>query len=369
MDVVIYTNAVAGGWSPLDKMLGGGEECVVELAGALARAGASVTVFGSVPNDMEHVGVSYRPREGFDDGAVPDSLITWKDPGPWILGARARTANVHWSSDVESRWAVSPWLTAIVCLSRYHRRRLIEKWKWKVLGDEFKFDEGASNDRPPELSGKPLLVSPPGVPKEWLHLTPEKEWSERPPVAIYCSSLDRGLMTLLQDWPDIRRYWPEAELRVAYGWRHFDAAAQGNARAQAFKSDVTRYLLQKGITYLGELSSTELKRELLASRWWVHPLNRPDSELFCLSAVKARACGALPVVLHALDSGFADTVDVHVPYQTWLRGKEQLSGEPGPSGSARSWDNLVNAFWLPLLRGSPQIVIPPVVEVMAKERI
>ena len=32
------------------------------------------------------------------------------------------------------------------------------------------------------------------------------------------------------------------------------------------------------------------------SEYWVLPLNNPQSELFCLNAIKAQYCGSIPVV-------------------------------------------------------------------------
>ena len=336
MDITIYTNDVAGGWSPLDQMLGGSEECVTELAAALHRIGARVTLYGSVPR-LDHNGVLYRPRAEFDEGAVPDALLTWKDSMPWLMGARARLGNVHWSSDVEHPWPVPSWLTAFVCLGSYHRGRLLVVW--------------GESEQSPTLRDVPLTIVPHGTPATWRapRLTPGAPWRERAPIAVYCSSPDRGLLTLLHDWAEVRRAWPGIALVVTYGWRRFDAVARNEDLAKALRAETMRLLEQRGIFSVGELTEEELVETLCRARWWVHPLCFSDSELFCLSAVKAQACGALPVILRANDSGLMDTVGTHVPYEAWVRGQETLIVREAPSALAPSWDALARRRWWLLL--------------------
>jgi hypothetical protein len=156
-------------------------------------------------------------------------------------------------------------------------------------------------------------------------------------------------VTLLQDWPLIKHHRPKAELVVTYGWGHFDAATRGDEDAQRFKGEVAELMRQDGVTYAGALDEGRLRDLLRQARWWVHPLNNPDGGLFCLSAVKAQLFNALPVVLHADDSGLADTVADYVPYAEWTRGNDLVIKRGAPAASAVSWEALVRQFWQPLL--------------------
>jgi len=332
MDVEFVTNAVAGGWDPrrLEEGLGGSEECVTLLAEALARRGLKVAVYASLAGSASplaspqplgaftHQGVAWRPRGAFDPAASRHALVGFKEPALWLFPARAKVT-VHWSSDVEP--ALKPALLGrvgrVVALSANHAERLawVPRERLSVI---------------PHGIGAPFLSGP------------GKPWREREPLLLACSSPDRGLERLLLDWPRLLRAHGALRLAVAYGFPRIAPSP--------WRATVEQLLAQPGILPLGTVPEAELAEWMRRARYWVHPLNAPAAELFCLSAVKAQALGALPVTQHVADSGLRDTVRRYIPYAAFLRG----STEPETNPAARtdlplSWDQVVERWWLPLL--------------------
>lgn len=336
MRLEILTNHVAGGWLPSDLAtgLGGGEECIVLFAEALARCGISPTVFLNPPTfDFQSFsvnGVTYRARADFDAHKPRDVLITWKASTPWAVNASA-ALRIHWSSDVEPAWQASTLrsIDYFVCFSKFHRSRL----SW--------------------LPDDKACVFPLGIDKAYLDAHKcEREQN----TALYCSSYDRGLEALLIDWPEICRLHPEIELRVAYGWRVFDAVTgivrgEGSPAALAFKERINGLLQQKGITVLGQISLHEMAFEYHRAEYWIHPLNSPDAELFCLNAIKARHCGAMPIVNRI--GALQNTVGQWVPYHRFSRrpGWEVISGKDAADiVPVLDWDEVVDRYWLPMIK-------------------
>ncbi len=335
MDVTLLTNAVAGGWDPRLREQGGGglggsEECVTLWAEALARTGRAVEVLGTFPEaDFRHQGVRYRTRDCFDPGAARQTLIAFKERAAWLFPVRAEVT-VHWSSDVEPplKPALLGRVGHVVALSSYHARRL----DW-VPADK-------------------LRVIPHGIGAEWLRAPDSAGGPGEPrgPLLVYCSSPDRGLERLLQDWPTLRERHPGLELAVCYG----------RPVAPAWLEAAAPLLRQPGVAWLGSLAEPALMHLLSRARYWCLPLNRPDAELFCLSAVKAQARGALPVVQHVLDqhsldrhrpgSGLGDTVRRYVPYREFLAGELTVHDNPAARADLPlDWDQVLQRFWLPLL--------------------
>jgi hypothetical protein len=339
----VYTNAVAGGWRPedLETGLGGSEEVIVLWARALARRGVRVTVYYSPPpghaergNAVERgdaAGVRYRPRGVFDPLGERDVLVTWKDARPWLLGAQA-ARRIHWSSDVEPPWppGLAERLHAWVALTDYHAARV----PW------------VPRDR--------LRVVPHGIDCAALDAGRCERVAGQ---ALYASSPDRGLERLLLDWPRLRVNHPALELHVTYGWRQFDAcagAAPGTQRNSArFRSRVAALLRQPGVVLHGALSRADMARAYWRAQYWVLPLEVPDAELFCLNALKARRCGATPVIHRR--GALENTVDTWHPYSRFVATPAAALGAPlrATNGAVPilDWNDVVDRYWIPLLQG------------------
>jgi hypothetical protein len=168
-----------------------------------------------------------------------------------------------------------------------------------------------------------------------------------PGRALYASSPDRGLLTLLRDWPRIGLEHPSLTLDVTYGWKRYLACSAGNPGARVFRAALDRLMGQEGIVAQGQITRPEMDSAYWEAEYWVHPLNRADSELFCLNAVKAAHCGALAVVnrLGALQ----DTVTRWIDYPSFVRGEMAVRNvAPNP---ILDWAEVVARYWEPLFDG------------------
>jgi glycosyltransferase involved in cell wall biosynthesis len=111
---------------------------------------------------------------------------------------------------------------------------------------------------------------------------------------IYSSSPDRGLIYLLNHWPTIRAKCPDAELHVFYGFDVFDAIHRNNPERMQWKADLLQLMKQPGIVYHGRVGHKALEAELAQSGIWAYPTH--FDEISCITAMKAQAYGAIPVV-------------------------------------------------------------------------
>jgi len=112
---------------------------------------------------------------------------------------------------------------------------------------------------------------------------------------IYTSSYDRGLLHLLEMWPDIRKEVPDAELHVFYGWQLFEQFYKDNPASMKWKEKMDNLMKQEGITDHGRVPQPELKKEIEKSGIWAYPTH--FGEINCISAIKAQAYGCEPVVV------------------------------------------------------------------------
>lgn len=331
LTIDLWCNAVAGGWAPsdLESGLGGGEEALVLWAATLAGKGHRVRIYHNSPcpgESCEYGGAFFLPHASFDPFEDRDVMVSWKASHPWRLGVQA-AVRIHWSSDIEPPWPpyLLERLDAFVAMSPYHRGAM------------------------PWLPEDKAVVVPLGVDLDHL----ERHRAERiSGKAIYASSPDRGLETLLRDWPRLLAAHPGLMLDVCYGWKNFMACSTGNPAGPAFREEMERLLRQEGITYRGALSRDEMARAYWEAEYWMLPLNRAESELFCLNAAKAMHCGAIGVVNRI--GALQDTVTRWIDHQDFRDGASAIQQQG--SFSALSWREVVERYWLPLIESAPCIL-------------
>lgn len=321
----IFTNDVAGGWkaNDVDNFLGGSEECVVLLAEALFRAGFKVYVYHTYPEGFmgvyDRMGVIYNKREEVkvEKG---DILISFKDTLPWRGDEQGAGLKIHWSSDVEMLWDDSN-VDYIVNLTPYHNTQNIG------------------------FSPEKKVVIPHGV--ESLYFDGFHYGKKDVDSMLYCSSPDRGLLTLLNDWVVIKQHYPLLKLRITYGFKNLSLMS---GRALEIQRAVRELVEQQDITLLGQLTKEQMIEEYRKSLYWVLPLNRPASELFCLNAVKSRLCGMFPVVNKV--GALSDTVGDYIPYKAFRDGNDSMVHEAAYFDSL-DWDSVVKNYWIPLFERKP----------------
>lgn len=315
-DIKIITNHVFGGWNPteLPKMLGGSEECVVLLSEALKRSGYSVFVYHTTkgPEYTLMNGVEYYNRDRTEIYNT-DTVITFKDPTPFIEGAKCKT-RIHWSCEVEKYWDTSK-VDHYVSISEFHKSRN-------------------------SFSGSDLVI-PMGIDTDHLNRNKTKESSN---TVLYSSSPDRGLLTLLNDWNKIRKNYHNLELVITYGFDIFDKIVEGTG--ENYQKMLMNLMEQDGVTFLGEISQARMAQKYWTAKYWILPLGNPDSELFCLNALKSRYCGATPIVNHI--GALRNTVGNHIKYSDFIAGNPEVT-ENKNYVPVLNWDDIVNEFWKPLL--------------------
>lgn len=113
---------------------------------------------------------------------------------------------------------------------------------------------------------------------------------------IYTSSYDRGLEHLLKMWPEIKKAVPDAELHIFYGWQLFVKFYQNNPSSMGWKKKMDEMMKADGVTDHGRVTQDELIPWIEKSAIWAYPTH--FGEISCISAMKAQAFGAIPVVIN-----------------------------------------------------------------------
>ena len=321
--IKIITNHLPGGWLPsgITKGLGGSEEAVVSLATALAARGKKVVVFHTQKDPQQ---IFYKDALYLDHSALgkaptqKGTTITFKTHDVWDRGL-TDSCMIHWSCDVERPWDTSR-LNHFVNVSKFHDAR--NAWV------------------PAEIS----RVIPFGVDIDSLLAATTQKKAD---VALYASSPDRGLETILKDWSAIKKVHPSLQLRVAYGFGIFDAIMGADMNAKRYKDYIREMMQQDGIVDLGWCDRETIAKEYWGATYWMLPLIKADSELFCLNAVKARICGALPVVNKI--GALKDTVGVHIQYSDFLVGNLLKKGREEDAVQPQRWGDIVDQHWLKII--------------------
>ena len=328
--VIIYTNPLLGGWSPLDldTGLGGSEEAVIHLAAALHAEGFEVVVYHTQTEekDLSFNGVDYKERTLFES-SEDDILICFKDKYLWSTNPKAKK-KIHWTTEVEKPWSILS-VDHVVHISEYHRRRNL----W--------------------IPSNKAEVSYLGVDKSSLQ---RNQCEKFPGLMLYCSSPDRGLETLLLDWPKIYNANPGLELWITYGFDIIDQISKYSPKTKQFKEHMLSLMNHVGIKFLGKLSKDRMEEAYWKATYWIHPVNKADSELFCLNAIKSRYCKAVPVVNKI--GALKETVGNHIPYSDIIKGAALpwwSSSDDFDFGEQkvlpRSWKTVVQEDWIPLFEG------------------
>jgi hypothetical protein len=86
------------------------------------------------------------------------------------------------------------------------------------------------------------------------------------------------------------------KLYITYGWDFIDKVIAFNPSMADWKRKMIKLMDQEGIEQLGRLSFDDMCKMYWKAQYWCLPLNNPDSELFCINAIKAQYAGAIPIV-------------------------------------------------------------------------
>lgn len=266
-------------WSPksIETGLGGSEEAVVYLSEELTKLGWKVTVYGNPQEDAgNYNGVEYKMWHDINIKDEFNVLVLWRSIGFVDFNPKAKY-KLLWMHDVPNN-------------PDFTEERVSRVDKIAVLSDFhktlFRMTKGAGVfEKIPDYK---FFRTANGIPP----IT--GEWKGNPHRIIYASSLDRGLIYLLQHWQEVRAEVSDAELHIFYGFEIYDVIHKNNPERKKFKDYLLSLMKQDGIVYHGRVGHKELNEEYAKSGIWAYPTN--FEEISCISAMKAQALGAIPVV-------------------------------------------------------------------------
>jgi tetratricopeptide (TPR) repeat protein len=273
--VIICGWGPLGNWGPdsLDGGLGGSEEAVIRISTELRDLGYDVTIFGT-PGEQagDRDGVHWRHYWEFNRKDTFDVLINWRNPDFFIEPVNARKRYL-WLHDVMEPEELTPERLAnidkIIFVSQYHR------------------------DLYPFIKEEQCFVSGNGItPEDFTKL--DGTIKRDPHRVIYMSSHVRGLELIYNIWPVVVKAVPDAKLDVYYGWESYDTVNRENPERMSWKQKMVA--LEKslpGIKDHGRIGHDQINKEIFASGVWAYPC--PFPEVYCITAVKAQAGGAVPV--------------------------------------------------------------------------
>ena len=277
MKITIYVGQCWENFGPLTTDIGGSEKAVIAMARELSIAGAEVLVVGGVTAPATGpMGDQWIPHQGWVPTEQGDLFVAWRVPNG-VIQARPHYKKVAvWLHDMTyTSWPkeVFEYIDCVLCLSEFHTQNFL-KYNPRYTNKMFQTANGIDVVNYPAI--KPV---------------------KREHHYIYSSSPRRGLGTLLKEWPDVRKKFPDAVLNVAYG---FDLSIKmSEAAGDTFQANVYRKLQKQtlnteGVVYHGRLTQEKLAALQRDSYAWLYPPNDFE-ETFCITALEVQAAYCMPI--------------------------------------------------------------------------
>lgn len=273
--LVFFCGNTAEAWTPknLDNGgIGGSETAIIHLAERLAKKGWDVTVFNWCGNDAGvYNGVTYRNNWEFSPNDEYNILVYWRVVELLSNDVKAKRIylDLHDVPDVnEFTPERVQRVHKILVKSKYHRSLL------------------------PKIPDEKFAIIPNGIDVSRY----EEELERIPHLVIYSSSPNRGLDTLLDMWPKVREKFPDATLRIFYGWNTYFALEKGNPASLIWMQKIKEKmdsLADEGVISMGRVSQKELSEWQRKSTVWAYPTMFP--EISCITAMEVQAAGCIPV--------------------------------------------------------------------------
>jgi len=241
------------------------------MAAGLAARGHDVSVHMRSGINRWFDGVRYDAWDSLDGERI-DVLVAWRRPSlsdpvdERAAQVRRRYLWLHDARAIDDLGARVASFDRVLLLSEFQRGRY------------------------PEVPDHLVVYTRNGIdPAEFAAPHP---WRD-PHLVVYGSDYNRGLRALLTSWPEIREAVPSARLHVFYGWQGLERRSP--ERTAMLKAVFEPLLAQPGISHLGRIGHADVAREYRTAGVWAYPCSFPETS--CLSAMKAQAGGAIPVVI------------------------------------------------------------------------
>lgn len=328
-----------GPWS-LKEGIGGSEEAVIRLAPKLQALGYKVVVFakpGHQTGEDPETGVMWRNYWDCNLNDEFDIFVAWRAPFIFENKIKARKKYL-WLHDVMEPGEFGQNridnFDKCILLSKYHRSLF------------------------PMIPDEKVLMSGNGIdPEEFL----PGDTIRDPQKILYASSHVRGLAYLYKIWPEVKKAVPDATLDVYYGRESYDAVHKGNPERMKWMDGMTAKAKElDGVTDHGKVSQETIVSEGFRSGIWAYPC--PFPEIYCITAIKSQASGAIPVASnfaaldetiqfgHKQELGEFDDTDLEKYKEAliwWLQHpKEQEKVRPAMQAWARtqSWQKIAEQW-------------------------
>lgn len=301
--------------TPFRAPLGGSQSAACYLARALSRRGHSVMLTTAARADAVIDGVDCRPSRALDEGLLrrfgADVLVVLNSahasPSIRSMTLRAGCSLVLWTQHAADQPDVAPLRDPAVGAA-FDRIAFVSDWQRRQYLGAF------------SLAGERTTVLRNAVAPAFEGLfEPEEDVAAAksgPPTLAYTSTPFRGLELLVAVFPLIRRFVPEARLKVFSSMKVYQAN-EGD-EAATFGELYDRCRATEGIEYVGSVPQPSLARELRAAKVFAYP--SLFAETSCIAAMEAMAAGCQLVLsdLGALPetaAGFARLSPLHPPIE------------------------------------------------------
>lgn len=278
-----------GPWS-LKEGIGGSEEAIIRLAPKLQKLGYKVVVFAKPGSRTgEYDGVMWRNYWDCNLDDTFDIFVAWRAPFIFEKKIKARKKYL-WLHDVmepgefgENRIAN---FDKCILLSDYHRSL------FPMVPDEKVLMSGNGIDPEDFTAFEKAEVRQVNDNEILADVFPSVERDSH--KVFYGSSHVRGLAYLYAIWPEVKKAVPDATLDVYYGRESYDKVHKGNPERMKWMDDmIMKAEKLDGVTDYGKVSQEEIVHHIFESGVWAYPC--PFPEIYCITAIKAQAGGAVPV--------------------------------------------------------------------------
>lgn len=288
--VVFYVGNGVEEWNPHSvdiNGIGGSETAAIQMSKRLVKLGYEVHIYSSCGAAGEGIydGVEYRTTDKFHDIETDILVVSRWTPALGEASVKAKVKYL-WTHDVIPLGITHESLLKadkILALSQWHKQHI----KKSV----------------PFADAEKINVTRNGLDPERFRARPPRN----PHKIIYASSPDRGLHALLENWGEIRKRVPDAELHVFYGFKVWQSTAD-DAQSRLI-TDLQRRLAEmkdQGVHTRGRVNQQTLAWEFLTAGVWAYPTW--FSETSCITAMEAQAAGLRIVTspIAALNETVAD---------------------------------------------------------------
>jgi glycosyltransferase involved in cell wall biosynthesis/tetratricopeptide (TPR) repeat protein len=304
--IVFYLGPGPEKWdltTPNTVGIGGSETAAIEMAKHLSALGHDVHVYAdpNAANVEIYEGVNYWPHTAF---AGTDCDVFISSRTPWSVeqfGEVRASIKLLWVHDIHcgpatpdmERWLLK--FDRVLCLSQWHKDFFLSCYPTLHADKVIVTRNGIDPDRfqpIKRVSGEPPLL------KKYNHL-------------VFSSSPNRGLDTLVLNFPHIKARVPDAELHVYYGFDTWLTFAKARNAIDEVKhiEEFQRFLAERahpgsGIHVHGRVNQRELADALMRAK--VRPHWTGFTETSFIGGMEAMAAGA--VTVHSGVAALAETV-------------------------------------------------------------